>query len=159
MIAALFDLDPRFWSKVDRSGSCWLWLKAKDKDGYGKYQLNGGGRQKHVRAHRYAFYLSHGKWADGLVLHSCDNSSCVNPDHLEEGTQDRNVRDCVSRGRHRAGRRVGSEHSRARASESDVLLWWQARATGETVASIARRYGRPAVTVSHAIIGRTWRHI
>jgi hypothetical protein len=95
----------RFSGKVTTApNGCILWQGAKDKDGYGKFQLNGGGKQTHVRAHRYAYFLKHTKWPAQLILHSCDTPSCVNPDHLEDGDQGKNVRDCVARGRHRSGR-------------------------------------------------------
>jgi len=101
-------LDPaaRFFSKARRDDAtgCLLWMGATDKDGYGKFQLNDGGQQTHVRAHRYAFFLRHGTWPRALALHLCDNATCVNADHLEDGDQGKNVRDCVARGRHRSGR-------------------------------------------------------
>lgn len=100
--------DPRarFASKTaPQPSGCIEWTGAKDKDGYGKFQLNGGGKQTHVRAHRYAFFLAHGRWPSELALHRCDNAACVNPEHLEDGDQGKNVRDCVARGRHRYGDR------------------------------------------------------
>lgn len=102
---AATDPRERFASKTAaQPNGCVLWLGAKDKDGYGKFQLNGGGRQLHVRAHRYAFFLARGAWPTDLALHTCDTAACVNPDHLEDGDQGKNVRDCVTRGRHRCGR-------------------------------------------------------
>ena len=43
---------------------------------------------------------AHGPIPDGLlVLHSCDNPSCVNPDHLRVGTQAENIQDRDAKGR------------------------------------------------------------
>ena len=96
----------RFASKTFAADNgCILWQGATDKDGYGKFQLNGNGSQRHVRAHRFAYFLRHGAWPEELILHTCDTPGCVNPDHLENGDQGKNVRDCVARGRHRHGRR------------------------------------------------------
>jgi len=36
-----------------------------------------------------------------VVLHLCNNPACVNPEHLQGGTQRKNVRQCVADGRHK----------------------------------------------------------
>jgi hypothetical protein len=92
-------LDPisRFFSKVDKTSSCWLWTGGLDKDGYGLFQLNG----KQWRAHRYSQFISNGLDASKpIVLHTCDNPSCVNPEHLLNGTVQENNLDKVSKRRH-----------------------------------------------------------
>jgi hypothetical protein len=162
----------RFWSKADKSGMCWLWQWAVCKDGYGRFQLNEGGRQRHVRAHRYAFFLEHGREPMGLVLHSCDTAACVNPAHLSEGNQLVNVRDCVARGRHRAGRKIGSAHPRAKSTEADLEArrtgslpgdaWWRLRATEQKFSTLMSgsfwhvdfKFQREEVAVSFANAGK-----
>ena len=106
------DQTDRFYSKMDRSGACWLWLCGVDADGYGKFQINGSSheepRQKHVRAHRLSYELTHGEIPDGLyVLHKCDTPRCCNPEHLFLGTALDNARDAVAKGRHTTQLRHG----------------------------------------------------
>lgn len=90
----------RFEAKVDRSAgllSCWLWLAKLDKDGYGVIWLSR--KKTNYRAARLAYELVHGAMADDLVIrHKCDNRACVNPVHLEPGTQLDNMLDAVARG-------------------------------------------------------------
>ena len=85
-----------FWKKVDKSSvnNCWIWTGLKDNDGYGWFRLNGM-----KRTHRLSVELD-GRDPTGMyVLHTCDNPSCVNPEHLYVGTQKENVRDMIIRGR------------------------------------------------------------
>lgn len=89
--------------KADPLG-CWLWTGAKIYDGYGIVNLGReDGRQRTIYAHRIAYVLAHGPIPAGkpvaVVMHSCDNPSCVNPAHLALGTQRENLMDASSKGR------------------------------------------------------------
>lgn len=76
----------RFWTRVDKSGECWLWVGSLDQDGYGKY-----GRPT-MRAHIFAYTTEVGPVPDGLELdHLCRNRRCVRPLHLEPVTNAVNV--------------------------------------------------------------------
>jgi hypothetical protein len=117
-----------------------------DKDGYGKFQLNSGGKQKHVRAHRFALFAHTGRWPARSVLHSCDNPKCCNPEHLAEGSQTENLIQCAER-----ARRMGQRLTPA------MVLDLRARlARGERVTDIARCWGIPRETLYAAAHGRTW---
>lgn len=85
-----------FWNKVIKTDTCWLWSAAKDKDGYGIFHCE----SKNRRAHRISWELSNGKIKNNLlVLHKCDNPTCINPSHLFLGTTKDNVNDRVKKGR------------------------------------------------------------
>jgi hypothetical protein len=89
-------VEERFWSKVDRSGDCWLWIGAKDEEGYGFQKILG--RMWH--ASRVSWKIAHGDIPDGLlVLHKCDNPPCIRPSHLFLGTQKENIADAMRKGR------------------------------------------------------------
>lgn len=97
----------KFWRKILQPvEGCWLW-QGRGRTGslgYGaaKIPLVFGFGRKNSMAHRIAFFLSRGYWAEN-VRHTCDIPLCCRPDHLIEGTQEDNVHDCISRGRARNG--------------------------------------------------------
>lgn len=90
--------EQRFSAFVERTPDCHLWTGARQSsNGYGRFGVSRG---RIVFAHRFAYEMRHGKIPDGLhILHSCDNTGCVNPDHLRAGTRIENMRDMRERGR------------------------------------------------------------
>jgi hypothetical protein len=80
---------------VDTTSDCWQWIGAMQSSGYGNIKCFG----KWKGAHRFSFELYHGPIPPGLmVLHSCDNKRCVNPDHLSAGTNQQNMTEAADRG-------------------------------------------------------------
>lgn len=93
--------DDKFWDKVriDCISHCWEYTGARDKKGYGKIKRRKLSNNSWILAHRYAFYLKHGRFPEPFACHHCDNPICVNPDHLFEGTNADNQKDCWQKGR------------------------------------------------------------
>lgn len=82
------DWTPRFWSKVNKTDTCWLWTAYVNVDGYGQFAIKG----KVVGAHRVAYKQLVGDIPDGLVLdHECHVRNCVNPEHLRPANHLRNA--------------------------------------------------------------------
>lgn len=87
-VVPLLGAKERFWSKVDKSGSCWEWTAYKDRHGYGQFHFDG----RAVLSHRHSWEQHNGPIPDGLVIdHACHNPSCVNPDHLRLATVKQNA--------------------------------------------------------------------
>jgi hypothetical protein len=67
------------------------------KFGYGVIRYAG----RVQKAHRVSYTLNNSPIPDGMmVCHSCDNPSCVRPDHLFLGTQQDNMDDRMAKGRY-----------------------------------------------------------
>lgn len=86
-------VESRFWGKVDKTDTCWLWTAATQDNGYGSFFIGRvGGRVRLARAHRFAYELAAGPIPDGLVIdHLCRVRNCVNPDHLEAVSNKENL--------------------------------------------------------------------
>lgn len=98
--ADLLSIVVRFWSKVDRSGDCWLWTGQVNNQGYGRLDLWTDNKHERVLSHRLAYAFFSGEDVTGLVIrHDCDTPRCCNPAHLRTGTQADNMRDAVERNR------------------------------------------------------------
>lgn len=66
---------------------------------YGSYSYRGKARS--MAAHRVAYMTVKGEIPKGmLVMHSCDNPPCCNPDHLSLGTHLENMAACRARERY-----------------------------------------------------------
>lgn len=60
-------------------GLCWNWI-GHTLHGYGRFNLDG----RPSYAHRVIYAHCYGEVSDGShVHHSCNNKSCVNPEHLK----------------------------------------------------------------------------
>jgi hypothetical protein len=106
------ELNAKFRAKVDASGgkdACHIWTGTRNKAGYGMISLGG----YTVLAHRMAHALATGDVATAVVMHSCDNPSCVNPAHLRSGTHMENMADMRAKGR--TGKR-SADHLRDRSN-------------------------------------------
>ena len=87
----------RFMSYVNMTESCWLWIGTKNRSGYGKLSFLDN---NHDTAHRVSYKLFNGPIIDNLfVCHTCDNPSCVKPDHLWLGTALENKMDQINKSR------------------------------------------------------------
>ena len=90
----------RFWNKVNKTDTCWLWTASKTHQGYGYFRLDG----RMQKAHRVSYKILKGQIPNKMmILHSCHNPSCVNPEHLRIGTNQENMRDMSNAKRGNAG--------------------------------------------------------
>ena len=130
----------RFFSKVDKTDSCWNWLGMKDRDGYGLFQFEG----KQWRAHRFSF--SRNQSVNGIVCHTCNNRACVNPAHMYLGDAKTNALDLAKFG--------------------DRSRWWLTddqvkfiRSSSLKSKVLADMFSVPYYTIWNCRVGNTYKHI
>lgn len=146
-------LEEVFWSRLDRSGPCWLWTGYGTARGYGVLDL---GKTRYL-AHRLAYELFTGPIPAGLwVLHDCDVPACCNPAHLHLGTRQQNAIEARVRGRMIRGER----HPFAKLDAAAVRGIRAAYAGGgATMRVLADRFGVNPESVHAIVHRRTWAHL
>lgn len=145
--------EQRFWSKVVKSETCWIWAANRTSDGYGSFSLRG----RQVGAHRVAFVFASGaEIPKGLcVCHRCDNPACVNPEHLFLGSHAENMRDASRKNRMHPG-----ERNPISKLNSEIVREMRRRwVGGETARSLAAEFGVHHSVVQSAVSGKSWAHV
>lgn len=127
--------------------SCIISPLTKDKDGYPRIKFN----KRSLPAGRLLWQIMYGELSEGeLVLHTCDNPSCVNPEHLYKGSFQQNMEDKVDR-----ARVAGERNPNCRLSDKDVAeIKRLYNDVGLSQQKIASMYGTSQSHISHLVLGR-----
>lgn len=79
------DAEAKFWARVNKTETCWLWTGYRMPNGYGM-------THRHTLVHRYSWELAHGVIPDDREIdHLCNVRSCVRPDHMRLATHRENL--------------------------------------------------------------------
>lgn len=162
------DPEKRFFKKVNLTDICWLWIGSLAPGGYGSFWDG----DKLCRAHRWAFsYFKKQEIKPGnFICHKCDIPSCVNPDHLFQGTNQENVQDSISKGRFHTKERIGKlseflkgnklgkkfageNHNQVKLTEKQAIEILLSKETGP---SLAAKYGVNKNSIYNLRSGYTW---
>lgn len=145
------NLDPeiftRFWSKVAVAlpHECWNYKAGLDPDGYGIF----AGPDGSIRAHRLAYRFAHGRFAEPMTLHTCNNRRCCNPSHLYEWTALANSNDCMASGNYRTVYVEGERHRNSKMTDDQLNAALQKMALGHKQAWVARELGVTPSAISY----------
>jgi hypothetical protein len=108
-------MEDRFWGRVVKTDACWLWNGYSKNGRYGHLKAFGAVRPAHVVS--YMIHNNTEEPPELEVCHSCDNTLCVNPEHLFLATHKENMRDMIAKGRStllRTGRAKGQKDVKQR---------------------------------------------
>lgn len=115
---------------------CWIWRGFKVK-GYGRACVRG----RKVVAHRAVYEEVVGPIATGMKLdHLCQQTACVNPEHMEQVTHTENCR-------------------RGRATKLDEAAVRAIRASSEPVLDLAAAFGVSRATIYAIRSRRLWAEV
>lgn len=148
--------EQRFWSRVQKTNTCWNWTGQTFSNGYGQLRL---GRKINLLAHRFSYELAYGDIPKNiLVCHKCDNRYCVNPEHLFLGTHKDNTYDMMQK--NRGVSPPGERNGLAVLTPDQVLTIRAEYAIGEsTQKKLAKDFNVCSSTINSIILRKTWKHI
>jgi hypothetical protein len=125
-------------------------MASRSKKGYGIFRYSDTRRT--MGAHRAALILIEGREIKGAhVLHSCDNTACVEPTHLRWGTNAENMADRMAREGYTGSKRLTSEQ----VLKIKKLLG----EGGVSRRKIADLHGVSHTTIDNIARGKTWGYL
>lgn len=163
--------EQRFWGKVEikSEDECWPWLGSLDRDGYGWFTKESHSvkeqKGKTISAHRYSLMLKLKNFdlpTEVQARHTCDNPSCVNPNHLVEGSAKDNSQDMIERNRSL----VGDKNPNSTLTE-DIAIQILAEYTADkqsgrlygSLERIAAKHSLSKQVIYRITSRKTWKHL
>ena len=129
----------------DEQTGCWVWQGGCGYNGYAR--LRRGDDGKPVLCHRVVYEHFSGPIPEGLVvMHTCDNRRCLNPEHLRAGTQKENMQDMYKKGR----------STRSVLTEPEVREIRRLSENGASTHTLANSFCVSPATIYNITSGKAW---
>jgi hypothetical protein len=140
--------------RCDEIGECWIWKQAVQSKGYPQASINGKTGQS-VRLYVYSVLLGKTRRRTDAVTAKCNQILCCSPTCLVAKS-----RGAVIRRQYELGSRsrqpklgIGCINPKLTREQVDAI---RALPSGESQASIGRRYGVAARTIGKILNGESW---
>jgi len=146
----------RFITKVVKSEGCWEWVGSKLPMGYGRIRRKRAGKQSVCLAHRLSYELFKGPIPEEVCIrHTCDNPSCVNPDHLVIGSHADNMQDMFKRNLTHS--KLGNPVKLLNILTVREIREYMKQNPNTALQIIADKYGTSTIQVSRILRNKIWR--
>ncbi|EOE4442018.1 HNH endonuclease [Enterobacter hormaechei] len=144
-----------FLREISMLSNC---IEHKQKQLYGQTSTTVNGKTVSIKLHRKAYCEDRGVSLESIkgmvILHKCDNPRCINPKHLELGTQLDNVRDMELKGR--AKHVTGEQNGAAKLTPEDVFAIRSSPLSNRKIAAV---YGLSPSYISSIRLRKKWKHL
>ena len=149
----------RLFGTIGEISSCGCYLTSgNDRHGYSQTTISNNGKQYNVFLHRLMYWASNTQLDMNslVIMHSCDQRNCINPDHLTLGTvrennKDRDIKNPTTK---------GEGKSNAKLTEEQVKEIIDLYDTGKyTQSQVADKYNVTQTTISHILTNKSWSYL
>jgi len=151
-------LADRFLMKTERGedDECWNWIGSKNGQERGLIQF----KKSSISAPRVCWVMNFGSIPKGLfVCHTCDNPSCINPQHLFLGTNADNIQDMYDKGRREAHKGEKCATSILTGNQVMEIRKLYVPRTNKRRFELAKMFGVSEGTIQDIVYHKSWRHI
>jgi len=134
---------------VEDENGCFICTSHKpDMDGYPRIMID----YKLIRMNRFVYNQSNGDIPAGeVVRHTCNNATCINPNHLITGTQAENMNDLAI-----SGILKGERNVQSRITEEDVIF---IRTSDLSIKELMLKFGLKQTQLYSIRNYKAWKHV
>ncbi len=136
---------------------CLVWTGTKSNRGHAIYNHKLLGP---VTAARFVWECLHGRLRGRkVVMMTCGNRLCINPEHMKTGSYPDSYRNSLANGNTMKRRRGAQVHTAKLTDEKVAKIREAHLAGGVSINALAKSYAVSHRTIDMVVKGRTWTHV